>query len=535
MIAQDGRSIIWKGELSQAPDYPEEYWAYYNTIDGNSYIFVVASWNYLAKSGKDGASGIMLWLGSYDEPPVNVSTGYCYYNKTDHVSYIWDGDSWEIISKDGTTGINGKSIIWKGVFSVAPDYPEEYCAYYNTSEQKAYIWNGTSWDILSESLGGNTTVQVSVNWRGSFTSAPANPAIGDAYYNSTMKASYIYDGSIWQLISKDGADGTYTYSGTGYLITWKGSFTSAPSNPSAGWAYYNSSAKKAYVYDGSSWQIMVQDGENGSDAESGNSRVVYLGETTETIEGITYTVKSYADVYAEEPYFYTYYKYYYLNNKLRRSYLTYHSAGSVDLDYKYYEYEEHICGTANTMVTITDYYESGKIQNYYQKILGTGYIQQKFDEAGHKLEYNVVYDTLHQYTTYFESGNEKTYKYYLPDANGEFCLYIDKQYYDTPAKIEKKCICYNNSGIKTSSTYKESAGKEILRVSYNTDGSINNFKYNYESEYTKYYYEDAGYFYTYADGKTTGTSTSSSYYSSKIAYTTEQANSKLQELEILFN
>ena len=111
---------------------------------------------------------------------------------------------------------------------------------------------------------------------GTFDSAPLSPLIGYAYYNSTTGASYIYDGSVWQQISRDGTDGTNRTNGTattvtGYLISWKGSYSTAPSNPNAGWAYYNTSAKKSYIYDGSSWQIMAQDGADGASGTGGSS------------------------------------------------------------------------------------------------------------------------------------------------------------------------------------------------------------------------------------------------------------------------
>ena len=51
----------------------------------------------------------------------------------------------------------------------------------------------------------------------------------------------------------------------GLPIIWKGDFASAPSNPSTNWAYRNTSLGIAYVYDGASWQIMVQDGIPGAD------------------------------------------------------------------------------------------------------------------------------------------------------------------------------------------------------------------------------------------------------------------------------
>ena len=175
-------------------------------------------------------------------------------------------------------------------------------------------------------------------------------------------------------MSKDGANGTNGTSTTvtGYLITWKGSYTAAPPNPQAGWAYYNTTAKKSYIYDGSTWQIMAQDGADGTNGSaagetSSNDSLVFVGETTEIIDSITYNVKSYADVYASEPYFYTYYKYYYLNGKLRRVYVFYHSIGS-DLDYKYTEFVEHTCGNSTGTAQIYTYYENGKLESHIQNL-----------------------------------------------------------------------------------------------------------------------------------------------------------------------
>lgn len=286
----DGLGITWKGELSSAPENPKTNWAYYNTVDGNSYIYNGSSWDYLAKSGRDGASGILLWLGSYDSAPENPSDGWAYYNTTDGTSYIYSNGNWQTLSKDGN------SIIWKGVFSEAPTSPATNWAYYNTSTQTSYIWNGNSWDTLSTSLGGDTIVTVGISWLGTFDSAPLSPLIGYAYYNSTIGASYIYDGTIWQQISKDGIDGKDGVNGssssvTGYLITWKGSTSFAPSNPKAGWAYYNTTTKKSYIFDGTSWQIMAQDGKNGSNGTSNGSSGEGISTPSSYLYVLLYTKK----------------------------------------------------------------------------------------------------------------------------------------------------------------------------------------------------------------------------------------------------
>ena len=82
--------------------------------------------------------------------------------------------------------------------------------------------------------------------------------------------------------------------------------------------------------------------------------------------------------------------------------------------------------------------------------------------------------------------------------------------------------------------YEALNSKGLSYINYNSDTTIDSFDYHYISGYTQYYYTDSGYFYTYEDGKTTSTPTSTSYYSSKTAYTVEQANSKLTELKSSF-
>lgn len=65
----------------------------------------------------------------------------------------------------------------------------------------------------------------------------------------------------------------------GTSIIWKGDSASAPSNPETLWAYYNTTNKKAYIYNGSSWDIMSVDGTPGTDATQYYYHVVYCNDT----------------------------------------------------------------------------------------------------------------------------------------------------------------------------------------------------------------------------------------------------------------
>ena len=264
ILSQDGKSIVWKGELATVPSNPQENWTYYNVIDGNSYIYNGYTWDFLAKSGRDGSTGILLWLGTLSTAPNTPQTGWAYYNSTEKASYLWDGDSWEILARDGINGEDGVSIIWKGSFSNHPSNPSLNWAYYNTSDKSCYIWDGKTWQIFA--TNGNTSVVVPISWKGNLNSAPLNPQIGWMYYNTVLGKSYIWDGSVWNIVAQDGQTAN---SSTGFLMTWQGCLSSPPSNPQKGWAYYDTSQKKSYLWDGASWQVFAQDGINGAPGGSG--------------------------------------------------------------------------------------------------------------------------------------------------------------------------------------------------------------------------------------------------------------------------
>lgn len=280
---------------------------------------------------------------------------------------------------------------------------------------------------------------------------------------------------------------------------WKGSLSFAPSDPEKGWAYYDTTTGKSYIYDGTEWQIIMQDGA-GSGSSSSASDMVYIGESTEEIDGKTYVVKSYADVDVAEPYFYTYYKKYYWDNKLRRLYTFYHGIGSA-LDYEYTQFREHLCGGTLGSWTVLTYSEEGNIET------STHYSREVF--------YNYEY-------TYYENGKMKTFK---QKTNG--VISSENTYYENgKAKTSKR---YTDGVIYAERTLYEN-GVEQLAVIYNTDGSIDRFYTKYPSGYIQYCYRvDIGYLLSYEDEKTL--SLGSNDWLEAILCTPEKAERELEELK----
>jgi len=55
--------------------------------------------------------------------------------------------------------------------------------------------------------GANGTNGISIHWLGTFPIAPSSPSLNDAYYLSTMGKSYIWNGSSWQMMTQNGTNG----------------------------------------------------------------------------------------------------------------------------------------------------------------------------------------------------------------------------------------------------------------------------------------------------------------------------------------
>ena len=201
------------------------------------------------------------WLGNLEESPSNPKRYDAYYNTVDGCSYIYDGANWTLLASKGDkgdAGTNGRSIVWKGSYATAPQNPEKLWAYYNTKDGCSYIYDGTKWTNLT-SKGEKGEDGRSIVWKGSLPNHPQNPEALWAYFNESDGCSYIYDGEKWTLLSSKGDKGETGSSGAdGRSIVWKGTFYTHPENPQELWTYYNATDGNAYIYSNGSWSLLMQ-------------------------------------------------------------------------------------------------------------------------------------------------------------------------------------------------------------------------------------------------------------------------------------
>lgn len=262
LSGKEGVSMTWKGTLPEAPLNPARFWAYRNSIDSTVYIFDGVVWEALVVDGVNGLP--VIWKGALPEAPKHPQIpqlNWAYYNTTLATSFVFNGTTWDILSKDGLVGEDGKMVMWLGSFAIAPPFPFINCAYFNTDDKCAYLFEASGWKIISSSGKDG----LSIVWKGSLPDYPPNPTKNWAFYHTIERNSYIFNGVKWDILCKDGKNGK-----DGISILWLGELSRHPDNPKLNWTYYNVTEGITYRYDGTAWQIMCKDGQDGDDGKDGD-------------------------------------------------------------------------------------------------------------------------------------------------------------------------------------------------------------------------------------------------------------------------
>lgn len=96
--------------------------------------------------------------------------------------------------------------------------------------------------------------------------------LADDTYAMTDDGAYVLMGGWDEYGQTDDWDvlfdvGTIVNGKDGTSIIFQGSFATHPANPKEGWGYYNTTDKCSYVFQSGKWQVMVRDGSDGTDYE----------------------------------------------------------------------------------------------------------------------------------------------------------------------------------------------------------------------------------------------------------------------------
>ncbi|MBF0353580.1 MAG: hypothetical protein HQM11_21315, partial [SAR324 cluster bacterium] len=91
--------------------------------------------------GTTDAEGI--WKGVRDMSPVNPKLSWTYFNNTDHKLYVWNGSQWQ------TSGNSAIPSGWAGIGDVFPTGPGLFDYFYKRTKAEGnyYQWDGQNWVV----------------------------------------------------------------------------------------------------------------------------------------------------------------------------------------------------------------------------------------------------------------------------------------------------------------------------------------------------------------------------------------------------
>ncbi len=278
--------------------------------------------------------------------------------------FVGCGES-ENSSTAGTTTeySNPNSIYWAGSFADPEEipYPEYLWAYYNTTDGCSYIYTYSGWTLLAG--GGSSQAnsgQIVVN---------GNDGMNGVNGLNGMDGVDGKDG-INGIDGKDGIDGINGVDGK----------------------------------DGTDGKDGV-DGKDGKDGVDGKDGYVFVGETEEFVDGITFDVKSYAQLEAGNPYLYTYFKFYFIDDNLVRTYACYHTVSNLmSLKVAYTNFTEEDCNETS----------------YKKTFSNTGYV------TSSTVTTNVGISNTKQIYIYYPSSDRAHYYVYYNDGSVVSAVEYDK-------------------------------------------------------------------------------------------------------------
>lgn len=218
------KTVSVSAEAPTDPD-PQDGWVYFDTDDNTMYRYDGSAWNAVSSMASAADSGASNPTVSGDE-----TLGDMYVNTTYNTVWVYDGSAWQqmlsqVYSDNSLAGDGTTTSLLKVADGgISP------------IKLAGITGNGTGGQILTSAGGGYFAwVDADDIAGGGVTSsatAPTSPTAGDIYYNTTDQNLYYYDGSSWGMVN--GVE-------TGTTAPTDGSGTE-------GETYYNTTTDTYYVY-----------------------------------------------------------------------------------------------------------------------------------------------------------------------------------------------------------------------------------------------------------------------------------------------
>ena len=182
----------------------------------------------------------------------------------------------------------------------------------------------------------------SIYWAGSYSGPEEilNPKYLWAYYNTTDGCSYIYTYDGWTLLAGGGSSQTYLGQRAINVNDGKDGMNGIDGKDGVDGKDGINGVDGKDGNDG----VDGKDGIDGKDGKDGEDGFVFIRSARVIDDGVTYDVKSYAQLEAGNPYFYIYYKFYFVEDDLAKTYACYHNMANIrSPKVAYWDFTEDYC------------------------------------------------------------------------------------------------------------------------------------------------------------------------------------------------
>ena len=166
---------------------------------------------------------------------------------------ITDGTAGQVLTTDGAGGFTFADAAGGGasveVSGTAPSSPETGDLWFDSDNTgELYVYNGSAWITTADggggsSSGGGASIELS-------DTAPSSPTAGALWFKTDTLNLYVYYSSNWVEIGDGGSGGTSGGGGASVTVD-----ATAPTDPSEGDLWYNSTYGDLLIYLGNAWVV----------------------------------------------------------------------------------------------------------------------------------------------------------------------------------------------------------------------------------------------------------------------------------------
>ena len=166
-----------------------------------------------------GAPGTNASVTEADTPPSSPGSGQLWWNTTDGNLYIYYNGAWvPATTTSGATVSGGTATVIES--ATAPSNPTSSMLWWNTTDSNLYIYYNSNWVPATVTTTGTSNTNLGIG-----ATPPSNPTSGSLWWNDVDGNLYVYYNGIW-IVANQGSgaaplilvsDTAPTTTQTGYL------------------------------------------------------------------------------------------------------------------------------------------------------------------------------------------------------------------------------------------------------------------------------------------------------------------------------